>query len=124
MARTGRQRLGDEAEALARRHLARNGLECLATNYRCRVGEIDLVMEDEGTLVFVEVRYRGAGARYDAITSVSNAKQRRIILATERFLSRYPKLAAREIRFDVVCIDRSASGEARLQWLRDAFRPA
>jgi len=121
--RTDRQRLGDGAEALARRHLESAGLECVATNYRCRVGELDLVMRTAGTLVIVEVRYRGPGARYSARDSVSPSKQRRIARAAEQFLCRHPYYGDTALRFDVVCIDVSADGRPRLQWLADAFRP-
>lgn len=92
-------------------------------NYRCRLGELDLVMRSGDTLVIVEVRYRGKGSRYPALDSVTPGKQRRILLATEQFLSRHPGCAAMEIRFDVVCVDVREDGRARLQWLRDAFRP-
>jgi putative endonuclease len=121
--RTGRQRLGDDAEELARRHLERAGLECVAANYRCRLGELDLIMRDGGTLVVVEVRYRGPGARYSARESVSAGKQRRIVRATEQFLCRHPGYAAMQFRFDVVCVDARADDRPRLQWLQDAFRP-
>jgi len=121
--RTGRQRLGDGAEALARRHLEDAGLECLATNYRCRLGELDLVMRAGSTLVVVEVRYRGPGARYSARDSVSPTKQWRIVRAAEQFLCRHPHYGEMAFRFDVVCIDVSADRRPRLQWLADAFRP-
>lgn len=123
MGRTSRQRLGDGAEELARRHLENAGLECVAANYRCRLGELDLLMQTGNTLVVVEVRYRGADARYSARDSVSPSKQCRIVRAAEQFLCRYPRYAEMEFRFDVVCIDVSADGRPRLQWLQDAFRP-
>ncbi|WP_405232120.1 YraN family protein [Lentisalinibacter salinarum] len=118
MGRTGRQRLGDGAEGLARRHLENAGLDCVAANYRCRLGELDLLMRTGNTLVVVEVRYRGAGARCSARDSVSPSKQRRIVRAAEQFLCRHPRYAEMEFRFDV-----SADGRPRLQWLQDAFRP-
>lgn len=123
MGRTGRQRLGDDAEALARRHLEQAGLECVTTNYRCRLGELDLIMRTGRTLVVVEVRYRGQGSRLSARDSVSPAKQRRLLRATEQFLCRHPRYAEMEFRFDVICVDVSADGRPRLQWLQDAFRP-
>lgn len=123
MGRTGRQRLGDEAEALARRHLEVAGLDCVATNYRCRLGELDLIMRAGRTLVVVEVRYRGHGSRVSARDSVSPAKQRRILRAAEQFLCRHPRYSEMEFRFDVVCVDVGADGRPRLQWLQDAFRP-
>lgn len=95
----------------------------MAANYRCRLGELDLVMRHGGTLVVVEVRYRGPGARYSARESVSAGKQRRIVRASEQFLSRHPGYTAMQFRFDVICVDMSEGGRPRLQWLQDAFRP-
>lgn len=82
------------------------------------------MMRSGDILVIVEVRYRGPGSRISAAESVSLAKQQKIIRATEFFLVRNGRYAGLDLRFDVVCIDRSASGDTKLQWLRDAFRPS
>ncbi len=124
MARTRRQRVGGAAEALARRHLEEAGLRLVAANFRCRSGELDLVMSRDGMLVVVEVRYRGPGSRIGAAESITAAKQRRIVSATEYFLMRHPGHVGSALRFDVVCIDRGEGGGTKLQWLQDAFRPA
>lgn len=112
---------GDEAEAQALAHLQRAGLALLTRNYRvaagprARGGEIDLVMRDrDGTLVFVEVRSRGASSRGGAAASISIAKRRSIVFAAQRYLQRWP--APPPCRFDVVALD-----DGRLEWLRAAF---
>jgi len=114
----GRRR---ERQALA--YLGARGLKSLAINYRCRVGELDLVMLEAGTgmLVIVEVRSRKAGALCSAEASISYPKRQRIIQATRHYLARHPWLANRPLRFDVVAISRS-EGENELRWIRDAFR--
>jgi len=115
---------GEEGEDRALAHLLRAGLTLVTRNYRVaagprsRGGEIDLIVrERDGTLVFVEVRQRAAGARVGAAASVSATKRRRLVFAAQHYLNRLPALPP--CRFDVVAID----GE-RLEWLRAAFDAA
>jgi len=110
---------GAAVEAAAEDHLCAAGLQVLARNARCRGGELDRVMDDHGTVVFVEVRYR-ANVRYgDGAVSVDARKQQRLLHAAAAFLQAHPALAERPCRFDVI----HASGDPpRLQWLKDAFR--
>jgi putative endonuclease len=110
---------GAKAEARARRHLEKQGLRCLASNFRTRWGELDLVMEQGRQLVFVEVRYRRNTHFGGAIASVTAAKQARLIKAASQFLDQH-RLGHRPVRFDIVAIDGAA---AELEWLVDAFRP-
>ncbi len=110
-----RRRLGAAKEALARAHLERAGLRLVEANYRCRGGEIDLIMGDGDALVFVEVRYRAHDGFGGAAASVTVQKQRRIALAARHYLQRHG--GDRDCRFDVVAI---GAGD-RLQWLRNAF---
>jgi putative endonuclease len=112
---------GAEFEALAARHLEAQGLRILARNVCFRGGELDLVAEHGGTVVFVEVRYRASAAFGDASESVALRKQQRLVRAAEQFLARHDALARRPCRFDLVAIDGAAP--PRLEWLRDAFRP-
>ena len=70
---------GTGAEDLACAYLQQNGLRLLARNYRCRSGEIDLIMRDGEYLVFVEVRYRKREAFGSAAETVSSSKRARII---------------------------------------------
>ena len=111
---------GAAAERLAGAWLRQRGLRPLDVNYRCRVGEIDLVMRDGNTLVFVEVRYRRRDRFGSAAESVSRVKQHRIIRAASRYLQQHPRWANEVCRFDVV----SLSGDERdpeIEWIRDAF---
>ena len=88
-------------------------------NYRCRRGEIDLIMEDHGTIIFVEVRYR-KNARYgSALESVDSYKQSRLAACAGHYFSRYD--VDKPARFDVVAI--TPEGESmRIEWVRDAFQ--
>ena len=109
-------RAGARAEDLCAQLLARAGLRVLARNWRCRLGEIDLVAEDAGTLVFAEVRYRGSASHGGAAESITAAKQARIIAAARAFLRGRPEA---NCRFDVLLLD--AIEEDRIEWIRNAF---
>jgi putative endonuclease len=107
-------RLGAEAEARAAEHLTRKGLKLLGRNYRCRGGEIDLVMADGPVLVFVEVRARKAGGFGGAAESITATKQARVILAARHYLARHGLDVP--CRFDAVLLD-----DGDLSWIRNAF---
>lgn len=117
------QRIGAEAEATALDHLSRAGLRLVARNYRCRGGEIDLIMRDRQMLVFVEVRYRSGGRFASAAESVDAKKQRRITTAAHHYLQRQPQYRDLPCRFDVVAFDPAAQQGPPLQphWIQDAF---
>lgn len=107
-------------ESLARAELERHGLRALAANTSYRFGELDLVMADGATVVFVEVRYRRGDAFGGGLASVDARKRRRIALAAQAFLATQPALAARPCRFDVVAISGRADAP-RIDWVRNAF---
>jgi len=113
--------VGQGAERLAEGFLARRGLTLVARNYRCRRGEIDLVMRDAGTLVFVEVRRRSSRAFGGALDSVDARKRARLVAATEHFLMTRRIGDDRPCRFDVVAIDGRPPHTA-IEWVRDAFQ--
>ena len=114
---------GRRGEDLARRHLESQGLELLERNYRCRAGEIDLVMLEGHTLVLVEVRSRTSATHGSAAATVGSRKQRRFTLAARHLMLTRPQYRRLAARFDVVAIDPSpGGGPARLTWIRDAFR--
>jgi putative endonuclease len=99
-----RRRTGETGEQIAARHLFRRGFRLLEHNYRCEVGEIDLIAEDRGAVVFVEVKTRKSLASGAPEEAVDREKQRTIIRAANWYLqpwSRWP----RRIRFDVVGIE-------------------
>jgi putative endonuclease len=112
--RTTRQHTGDAAEDAALAHLRKQGLQLVERNFRCRGGEIDLVMRDGATVVFVEVRARASDSHGGAAASVTPAKQRRLILAAQTWLQAQPDTPP--CRFDVVTLDGG-----RMQWLRNAI---
>ena len=107
---------GAQAEQLACAHLERAGLRLLTRNYRCAQGEIDLIMDDRGTLVFVEVRYRRSAVFGSAAESVDRRKQSRLQAAATHYLLVHQ--LDRACRFDVVAL---SGAPAHVDWLRDAF---
>lgn len=111
---------GAAAERLAGAWLRRRGLRPLDLNYRCRVGEIDLVMRDGNTLVFIEVRYRRRDRFGSAAESVNRVKQHRIIRAASRYLQQHPRWANEVCRFDVVSLSGDEC-DPEIEWIRDAF---
>jgi putative endonuclease len=123
MALSATQSIGAKAERLALRHLQQQDLRCLQSNFRCRSGEIDLIMLDEDCLVFVEVRFRARNRFTTAALSIGVAKQRKIIRAAAYFIACRQRYANAIIRFDVVGIDSAMPGQYTIQWIRDAFRP-
>lgn len=119
-ARTPKQRAGDRAEDIAAAHLARHGARTIARNYRCRLGEIDLVCDDGTSLLFVEVRLRRDARFGGAAGSIDAHKQARIVAAARHFLAtRGARMAERPCRFDAVLLD--GLDASRVEWLRDAF---
>ena len=90
-------------------------------NYQCRLGEVDLIMDDGDTLVFVEVRWRAYSRYGGALASVDWRKQRRLILAARHYLGRYPDQAQRPCRFDVLGLEPDEDGEVRYHWVQNAF---
>jgi putative endonuclease len=116
--------LGRRGEDDAARHLESQGLTLLERNYRCRGGEIDLVMLDGGTLVLVEVRSRSTSEHGGAAATVGFRKQRKFIRAARHLLLTRPDYRRLPARFDVVAIDPDPAGakEPVVTWIRDAFR--
>ena len=113
---------GAAAERLAGAWLRRRGLRPLDANYRCRAGEIDLVMRDGDTLVFVEVRYRKSDRFGSGAESVDRAKQHRIVRAASRYLQQHPRWANDVCRFDVISVSGD-EGNPEIEWIRHAFEP-
>ena len=116
---------GRHAEDLALRHLERAGLELLTRNYRCRAGEIDLVMLEPSTrtLVLVEVRSRSRRDYGSAAATIGFSKQRRIVLAARHLLMTRRDLRRLRARFDVVALDApsQADREFAVTWIRAAW---
>lgn len=112
--KTVQQVAGQAGEDAALAYLTVQGLTLLQRNFRCKGGEIDLVMQDGAALVFVEVRQRANLRHGGAAASVTRSKQARLIIAAQIYLQRYRMPPA--CRFDVIAIDG-----AKLEWLRNAI---
>ena len=111
-----RQRRGRVAEQRALDLLQEGGLKLLARNVRFRFGELDLVMQDHETIVFVEVRFRSPSRYGGAASSITAAKQQRLIRAAACWMRQQFRGAEPASRFDVVALDGVAIG-----WIKDAF---
>ena len=118
--KTSRQIAGQAAEDAALEHLKRHKLRLVARNFNVRGGELDLIMLDGATLVFVEVRLRNSSGLVSALESVNLSKQRRLIHAAQCFLATHPEHAARACRFDVMGIQHT-HGAYTLEWQKNAF---
>jgi len=116
-----RRARGAAVEAAARAYLGRAGLRDVAANANYRFGELDLVMLDGATLVFVEVRYRRDARFGGGAASVDVYKRRKLVHAASAFLAHHPKHANSPCRFDVVEADGDPASP-RLNWVKDAFR--
>jgi putative endonuclease len=108
-------KLGQSAESRAAAFLRTQGLKLVARNWRCRFGEIDLVMQDGAILVFVEVRLRNRTDFGGAAASVTPAKQKKLLAAARQYLAALKTLPP--CRFDVVAL----SGDAAPDWIKNAF---
>lgn len=110
--------LGLIYEARAADYLAAQGLELIEKNYRCRHGEIDLIMCDRETLVFIEVKQRTAGRFGSAAAAVTDKKLSKIFRTAESFLQKHPDLAHQRARFDVLAYENS---KPTPQWFKSVF---
>ncbi|MGC2047292.1 MAG: YraN family protein [Gallionella sp.] len=108
---------GAQAELWAAQYLQQQGLRPIAQNYRGRFGEIDLIMQDGPSLVFIEVRLRRNADFGGAAASIDIRKQQRIIRTAQQYLAGLKQIPP--CRFDVVLMD-DAQGH-NVQWLRNAF---
>lgn len=115
-----RKEAGLAAESAALAHLSRAGLTLIERNYRCKAGEIDLVMLDGATLALIEVRYRSTMDFGGAAESVTWRKQQRLVSAAQHLLLTRRELQRHPARFDVVAITPAARGPA-IDWIKNAF---
>lgn len=118
---TTRQTAGREAEAYALLHLQEHGLQLITRNWSCKRGELDLVMLDGDTVVFVEVRYRRHAGWGGALESVDFRKQQKLTLAAQSFLQSESRWADSPCRFDVIAINGDPGTLPALSWVTNAF---
>jgi len=111
---------GDSAERIAESFLQGHGLTLVTRNYRCRFGEIDLIMRQRDTLVFIEVRLRRSHKGNDfggPAASITATKQSRIIAAAQHYLAGIKQLPP--CRFDAVLLN--GLNVKDVEWLPNAF---
>ena len=110
---------GKRGEDLACEYLAEQGLVLIERNYRCRTGELDLIMRDGSQVVFIEVRLRRSHRYGHPEETVTRTKQTRLIRAAAFYLQ--SRRIDSPCRFDVIAIVRNPSG-GTLRWIKDAFQ--
>lgn len=106
---------GENAEEQAHQFLIEKGLKPICRNYRCKLGELDIIMSDQQSLVIIEVKYRKTDQFGSALENITRTKQSRIIAATQMYLS--TQKVDCPIRFDVIAI----SGNGKIEWVQNAF---
>ena len=117
--------IGSAAENAAEIFLRQKGCKTLQRNFRCRMGEIDLVVRDGDCLVFAEVRFRRPGQHGNGAESITHAKRQKLIRSAGYYLST-KKISSHQVcRFDVLSVSQSkAAGNQQydIDWIRSAFR--
>ncbi|OGT97808.1 MAG: YraN family protein [Gammaproteobacteria bacterium RIFOXYB2_FULL_38_6] len=111
------QTIGSQAESKALAFLKTQGLKLLERNFRCKLGEIDLIMQDKDFTVFVEVKYRKIINFGEPVETVTKSKQRKIIKAATFYLQQKDLFDKVPCRFDVVGI----LDDGQINWIKDAF---
>jgi putative endonuclease len=117
---SGTRAAGERWERYAESFLRARGLKTVARNFHCRLGEIDLIMQDRDCLVFAEIRYRANDRFGSGADSVTRSKQDRIIRAARLYLQRHGARTTQPCRFDVLSLGQKA-GELTVEWIQDAF---
>mgnify|MGYP002814613202 CR=1 FL=1 len=120
IAGTSRQR-GRWAESLALGHLLEQGLTLHAQNYQARCGEIDLILQDGDTIVFLEVRYRTDNLYMHALETINARKCDRIIKTSLHYLQKHRAASKKTCRFDVIIIFGSVATPS-IRWIKNAFQ--
>ena len=108
-------KFGREAEDTAFEYLRKQGLSKIERNYRCRFGEIDLIMRDDETVVFVEVRMRSSSRFGGALESIDARKKQKLLTTARHYMAARGGIP--DCRFDAVLLN----GDSQIEWIRDAF---
>lgn len=121
---TEKSLLGRKAEDLAAEELVRRGYEVIETNYHCRYGEIDIIMRDGNTIVFVEVRSRRSNEPTSPAESITQRKQAKLTLTAQHYLTTREGLADADCRFDVVQVRFERGKSVIVELIQNAFGEA
>jgi putative endonuclease len=118
-----RLKFGREGESAALRFLKKKGYRILEKNFRSKVGEIDIIAEQDGVIVFVEVKARADHEFGHPLNALTPAKQKKIIQTAQSFLSR-KRISDKPMRFDVVALTSDAEGPDswQIELLQNAFQ--
>lgn len=111
---------GQQCEQFVKRWLIKQGWQCINENYRCRFGEIDLIMHKGKNLIFVEVKFRTDTTYGTAQDFITLAKQQKLILCAKHFLMHEPKFAHYQCRFDAITINKKIHHK-NIEWIPNAF---
>ncbi|WP_257279949.1 MULTISPECIES: YraN family protein [unclassified Endozoicomonas] len=117
---------GLSAENRALEYLKARGMKLVNRNYACKAGEVDLIMLDKETLVFVEVRFRSQSQLGSAAESITTRKQNKIRKAANHFLALHSKHQHRLCRFDAFLLKNAspyddANSEKNIEWIKGIF---
>ena len=113
---------GAFAEKMALRYLKKNGLKRIDCNFATPYGELDIIMLDSSTLVFIEVRFRTLSRFGSALASITPIKCMKIRKTAQNFLQHNPGHNHRQCRFDIVTVNyNKATCQSHLQWIKGAF---
>jgi putative endonuclease len=112
---------GAAAELRAEHYLQQQGLTTRAKNYRTKQGEIDLIMSEGATLIFVEVRLRSNKQFTSAAETVDYRKQQKLIKTAQQFLQEQGLLDKASCRFDVIALNKLTDDNAHIDWIKNAF---
>ncbi|MDZ4182371.1 MAG: YraN family protein [Candidatus Cloacimonadaceae bacterium] len=111
-------------EDLSAKYLCGKGYEVLCKNFRTKEGEIDLIVQDQHNLVFVEVKTRSKHSIGDALANVSRPKQRRITSSAQEYINQNPNLVKYRVRFDIIIVFYyPATTTFKIKHFADAFQP-
>ena len=116
--------IGRTAESAALKYLQSQGLKLVESNYRCRHGEIDIIMMDKQTVVFVEVRYRSNPNYGTGAESVDSRKQQKLLASASHYLQKNKLTTNQSCRFDVISLtgnDNNKLDTKNIQWIRNAI---
>lgn len=105
------------AEQLAAQYLQQQGLKLLQTNYSCRFGEIDLILQDGETIIFTEVRLRSSQVFGGAAASIDARKQAKLVRTAQHYLSQLKRIPP--CRFDAILMQSTNS--ENIEWVKNAF---
>ncbi len=120
MSKTSAQQTGQMAEDIAYHYLTQQGLKLRTRNYLCRVGEIDLIMQDKNSLVFVEVRYRRNQNFGTSSETITVFKQKKLLRTANFYLQQTKLFEKIPCRFDVIAISKNLE-PANIEWIKNAF---